>query len=61
MLPLAGIPDSVAKYLASFRELFKREKGFELVSRYIAGLILNPNKTLEGIHAQLSLGRRTRN
>jgi hypothetical protein len=29
-----------------------RQKGFEQVCRYISGLLLSPNKTLEGIHAQ---------
>ncbi len=53
MLPLAGIPESVADFMSEFREFFKRERGFEIVERYIAGLILSGNKTLEGIHSQL--------
>lgn len=32
--------------------MFYREAGFEHVSRYISGLLLSENKTLQGIHAQ---------
>ncbi len=52
MIPLVEVPKSVAEYLEQYRELFKRKKGFEIVSRFITGLILSPNKTLEGIHSQ---------
>ena len=52
MIPLIGVPKSIAEYLEHYRELFKRQKGFETVSRFITGLILSPNKTLEGIHSQ---------
>ena len=52
MIPLVGVPKSIAEYLEKYRELFKRQKGFETVSRFITGLILSPNKTLEGIHSQ---------
>ena len=33
MIPLVGVPKSVAEYLEQYRELFKRKKGFEIVSR----------------------------
>ena len=52
MIPLVGVPKSIAEYLEKYRELFKRQKGFETVSRFITGLILSSNKTLEGIHSQ---------
>lgn len=52
MIPLVGVPKSIAEYLEKYRELFKRQKGFETVSRFITGLILSPNKTLEGIHQE---------
>ncbi|MGV2829789.1 hypothetical protein ACLFKQ_18290 [Myxosarcina sp. GI1(2024)] len=52
MISLVGVPKSIAEYLEKYRELFKRKKGFETVSRFITGLILSPNKTLEGIHRE---------
>ena len=52
MIPLVGVPKSIAESLEKYRELFPRAKGFETVSRFITGLILSPNKTLEGIHSQ---------
>ncbi len=51
MIPLIGVPKSIAEYLEQYRELFKRQKGFETISRFITGLILSPNETLEGIHS----------
>ena len=50
--PLAGIPRLVEQGMAAYREVFCREAGFEHVSRYVTGLLLSANKTLEGIHAQ---------
>ena len=52
MIPLVGVPKSIGEYLEQYREVFKRKKGFEIVSRFITGLILSPNKTLESIHSQ---------
>lgn len=52
MIPLVGVPKSIAEYLEQYRELFQRKKGFEIVSRFITGLILSSNKTLQGIHSQ---------
>src|SRR5512139_1453160 len=52
MLPLAGVPLLVAAWLKSYRDLFCRDAGFEHVSRYLAGLLLSPNKTVQGIYAQ---------
>lgn len=50
MLPMCGVPETVRRGLAPYRELFCREAGFEHVSRYVTGLILSPNKTLQGIY-----------
>ena len=52
MLPLAGVPLLIAAWLKLYRDIFYRDAGFEHVSRYIAGLLLNPNKTLQAIYAQ---------
>ena len=50
MLPIVEIPASIRAGLEAYRELFCREAGFEHVGRYITGLILSGNKTLQGIH-----------
>jgi hypothetical protein len=50
MLPLVEIPDPISRGLAPYRSLFCREAGFEHICRYISGLILSPNKTLQGIY-----------
>src|SRR5512135_851220 len=52
MLPLVGVPLLVAAWLKSYRDLFYRDAGFDHVSRYLAGLLLSPNKTVQGIYAQ---------
>jgi coproporphyrinogen III oxidase len=38
--------------MQSYRAVFCRNSGFAQVSRYLTGLLLSPNKTLQGIHAQ---------
>ncbi len=53
MLPLVGIPATIAKFLKSYRQVFCKEAGFQHISRYINGLLISPNKTLQGIHNQL--------
>src|SRR5919201_5049030 len=50
MLPIIGGPETIRQGLAPYRPLFCREGGFEHVSRYVTGLILSPNKTLQGIY-----------
>jgi len=50
MLPITGIPETIAKGLAGFRDLFCRQEGFEHISRYVTGLILSPNNTWQGIY-----------
>ncbi|KAI9130846.1 hypothetical protein [Acaryochloris sp. CCMEE 5410] len=53
MFPLAGIPDTIASALSSYRPVFCREAGFAHISRYISGLLISPNKTLQGIYNQI--------
>lgn len=53
--PLVGIVPTIQRFLAAYREVFCREEGFEHVSRYINGLLLSANKTLQGIYAQIVL------
>ena len=36
--------------MQNFRDIFCRNAGFDYVNRYITGLILSPNKTMQGIH-----------
>jgi len=50
MLPIIGVPETIRQGLAPYRRLFCRKEGFEHVSRYVTGLILSPNKTLQGIY-----------
>jgi hypothetical protein len=51
MLPMVGVPETIRKGLRPYRDLFRRAEGFEYVSRYVTGLIVSPNKTLQGIYA----------
>ena len=53
MLPLVGIPVTIAKCLKSYRQVFRKEAGFKHISRYINGLLMSPNKTVQGIYSQL--------
>jgi hypothetical protein len=50
MVPLVGVPETIRRGLAPYREVFCRAEGFDHVSRYITGLLLSPNKTLQGIY-----------
>ena len=52
MLPLVGIPETLKQGMKAYRDLFPRRAGFEHVSRYISGLLLSENKTLQGIHSK---------
>jgi len=51
MFPLVGIPNSVISRLKGSRRVFCREAGFKHIGRYISGLLLSPNKTLQGIYS----------
>jgi hypothetical protein len=50
MLPITSVPESVTRAMERFRGLFCRQEGFEHVCRFVTGLILSPNKTLQGIY-----------
>jgi hypothetical protein len=50
MVPLVGVPETIRRGLAPYREVFGRAAGFDHVSRYITGLLLSPNKTLQGVY-----------
>jgi hypothetical protein len=50
MLPITEVPQTIASGMANYRDVFCRDEGFEHVSRYVTGLIISPNKTLQGIY-----------
>jgi len=50
MMPIIDIPDTIKENLLPYRSIFCKEAGFEHIGRYITGLILSPNKTLQGIY-----------
>jgi hypothetical protein len=50
MLPITCVPETLVKGMESFRKSFCRAEGFEPICRFITGLILSPNKTLQGIY-----------
>jgi hypothetical protein len=50
MLPIVGVPETIRRGLTPYRDVFCREAGFEHISRYVTGLLLSPNKTLQGIY-----------
>jgi hypothetical protein len=51
MLPVVEVPQTVRRQMRPYRDLFRRSEGFEYVSRYVTGLLVNPNKTSQGIYA----------
>src|SRR5215470_3675718 len=51
MIPLVGAPPTIAAGMKKYREVFCRDEGFDHVSRYMSGLVLSENKTLQGIYA----------
>jgi hypothetical protein len=50
MVPLVGVPETIRRGLAPYREVCCRAEGFDHISRYVTGLLLSPNKTLQGIY-----------
>jgi hypothetical protein len=50
MLPIVTVPETIRRGMTPYREVFCRETGFDHVGRYVTGLILSPNKTLQGIY-----------
>jgi hypothetical protein len=51
MLPMVGVPETMRKGLRPYRDFFRRAEGCEHVSRYVTGLSISPNRTLQGIYA----------
>ncbi|MGD1904743.1 MAG: transposase [Leptolyngbyaceae cyanobacterium] len=52
MFPLVGIAASISQGMSAYRDLFSRLSAFEHVERYLNGLLLSANKTLQGIYSQ---------
>jgi hypothetical protein len=50
MLPIIEVPETIRNGMGNYRDVFCRDEGFDHVSRYVTGLIVNPNKTLQGIY-----------
>jgi len=50
MLPMVEVPETIRRGMAEYRDVFCRDEGFEHVSRYVAGLMISPNKTVQGIY-----------
>ena len=50
MIPIVEVPQTIAEQMKNYRDIFCREEGFDHVSRYVTGLIISPNKTLQGIY-----------
>jgi hypothetical protein len=50
VLPIICVPQTIAQGMESFRKIFCRAEGFEPICRFITGLVLSPNKTLQGIY-----------
>jgi hypothetical protein len=59
MFPIVGIPETIRNGFSPYRGLFCREQGFEHIGRYVTGLLLCPNKTLQGIYDLQVWGVRT--
>ena len=50
MFPIIEVPESIQQGMLPYRSAFCRKEGFEYVSRFVTGLIISPNKTLQGIY-----------
>ena len=50
MLPIVETPLTIQKWMNEYRSIFCRDEGFDHVSRFVTGLIISPNKTLQGIY-----------
>ena len=50
MFPLVGIPKTLEQFLQPYRKVFRKQAGFKHISRYISGLLMSENKTLQGIY-----------
>jgi hypothetical protein len=49
MLPIVGVPETIRRGLAPYRDLRCREAGCADVRRSVTGALRNPNKTLQGL------------
>lgn len=54
MLPLVSIPDIIEHYAPKFEDLFTLG-GYDNFQRYISGLLISENKTVEGINRLFSI------
>ena len=50
MFPIVEAPETIASGMENYRDVFSRDEGFDHVSRYVTGLVISPNKTLQGIY-----------
>ncbi len=50
MLPIVEVPETIRNGMLNYRHVFCRDEGFDHVSRYVTGLVISPNKTLQGIY-----------
>jgi hypothetical protein len=50
MLPIVEVPETIRNGMLNYRDVFCRDEGFDHVSRYVTGLVISPNKTLQGIY-----------
>jgi hypothetical protein len=57
MLPLVDIPDIVQHYAPVFASVFSPQ-AFHQYQRYLSGLIVSENKTLEGLNRLFGLDTR---
>ena len=49
MFPLIT-PDIIINYMNNYRTVFCKDAGFNHICNFVTGLIINPNKTLQGIY-----------
>ena len=49
MCPIV-VPNFIKNKMSEYRNVFCKDSGFEHILNYITGLILSPNKTLQGIY-----------
>jgi hypothetical protein len=45
MWPIVGVPETIRRGLAPYRDVFCRAAGFEPISRSMTGLLRSPNQT----------------
>ena len=56
MCPIV-VPESIKSLMKDYREVFCKDAGFNHICNFITGLIISPNKTLQGIYS-LSVNER---